>query len=62
LDVAVAGLQVGAALGGSTLIKSAPGGSTSVAVSSLTTGKTESDLFSFGAGSVGRINWREILQ
>jgi type IV pilus assembly protein PilY1 len=61
-DTAVSGLQVGAALGGSTLIKSAPGGTTSVAVSSLTTGKTASDLFSFGAGSVGRINWREILQ
>ena len=61
-DTAVAGLLVGAALGGSTLIKSAPGGDASVAVSSLTTGKTASDLFSFGAGSVGRINWREILQ
>jgi type IV pilus assembly protein PilY1 len=61
-DVAVAGLQVGAALGGSTLIKSAPGGTMSVAVSSTLPGETPTDPFDFGVGSVGRINWREILQ
>lgn len=32
------------------------------AVSSLTTGGTSSQQTSFGAGSVGRINWREIIQ
>lgn len=61
-DAPVAGVQVGAALGGTTLIKSMPGGNASVGISSLTTGDTAATPMSFGAGFQGRINWREIIQ
>lgn len=62
LDVAVAGVQVGAALGGTTLIKGAGASTIGVGVSSTTGGKTETTLINFGAGSRGRITWREIVQ
>jgi type IV pilus assembly protein PilY1 len=61
-DTPVAGMQIGAALGGTTLISSSASGGVSVGVSSLTTGNTTSQVLNLGAGSRGRINWREILQ
>lgn len=61
-DDAVAGAQVGAALGGTTLIKGHGTSSTGVGVSSTTSGKTPTTLINFGAGSRGRITWREIVQ
>lgn len=61
-DAPAAGVQVGAALGGTTLIKSMPGGNASVGISSLTTGGTAATPINFGAGFQGRISWREIIQ
>jgi len=58
----VAGVEVGAALGGTTPISGAGGSTTGVGVSSTTDGKTPTTLINFGAGSRGRINWREIVQ
>ena len=69
LDTLVSGTQVGAALGGTTLIKGSTStlingsaGTTGVGVSSTTDGKTPTTLLNFGAGSGGRITWREIIQ
>ncbi|WP_295393072.1 PilC/PilY family type IV pilus protein [uncultured Thiodictyon sp.] len=61
-DKPVAGYQVGAALGGSTLITGAPGAGTGVSVSSLVNGRLVSTLINFGFGNTGRLNWREILR
>jgi type IV pilus assembly protein PilY1 len=61
-DTVVAGLNVGAAIGGTTLIRGSAGSTTGAAVSSLTSGGTLSTGINFGAGSRGRINWREIVQ
>lgn len=64
-DTVTGGIQVGAALGGTTLIRGTIGGSgstTGVGVSSTTAGRTPTSLINFGAGSRGRINWREIVQ
>jgi type IV pilus assembly protein PilY1 len=61
LDTPVSGAQIGAALGGTTLIKGSTG-TTGVGVSSTTEGKTPTTLINFGAGSSGRITWREIVQ
>lgn len=58
-DTIVAGQQIGAALGGSTLIE---GSDLSVAVSSLTTGATDTTTIDIGGmGGKGRITWREII-
>lgn len=62
LDTAVSGAQIGAALGGTTLIKGSGASTTGVGVSSTTDGKTPTTLINFGAGSRGRITWREIVQ
>lgn len=61
-DAATAGAQIGAALGGTTLISGNAGSPVGVGVSSLTSGSTASTLINFGAGSRGRITWREIVQ
>ena len=61
-DTAVAGLYKGAAIGGTTLISGAAGSTTGAAISSLNDGSLVSDKFNFGAGSRGRITWREIVQ
>lgn len=61
-DTAVGGILVGAALGGTTLIRGSAGSTVGVGVSSTTDGKTPTDLIDFGVGSRGRINWREIVQ
>jgi type IV pilus assembly protein PilY1 len=62
-DIIVSGFQVGAALGGTTLIKSAAPNSPGIGVSSLTSGALTSTLMNLGgAGTRGRINWREIVQ
>jgi type IV pilus assembly protein PilY1 len=61
-DTAVSGAQIGAALGGTTLIKGTGTSTTGVGVSSTTEGKTPTTLINFGAGSRGRISWREIVQ
>ncbi|ODU13880.1 MAG: hypothetical protein ABS91_00645 [Thiobacillus sp. SCN 64-35] len=61
-DFAVAGMKVGAALGGTTLIKGNAASPIGVGVSSTTSGSTPSNLINFGAGSSGRITWREIVQ
>jgi type IV pilus assembly protein PilY1 len=62
LDLAVAGVEVGAALGGTTLIKGSANSTIGVGVSSTTGGNTNTSLINFGAGSRGRITWREIVQ
>jgi type IV pilus assembly protein PilY1 len=75
-DMVSAGLQVGAALGGTAIIKDpgAPGGNTggtssgspdggdtgATGVSSLTTGDTASTALNLGGGGTGRQSWREI--
>lgn len=61
-DTSVAGLNVGAAVGGTTLIRGAEGSTRGAGVSSLTNGATSSTGINFGAGSRGRITWREIIQ
>lgn len=61
-DIAVSGLNVGAAIGGTTLIRGAAGSTTGAGVSSLTSGDTASTGINFGSGSRGRITWREIVQ
>ena len=61
-DTHVGGYQVGAALGGSTLITGASGTGTGVGVSSLVSGRLVSTLVNFGLGNTGRLNWREIVR
>jgi type IV pilus assembly protein PilY1 len=61
-DTIVSGLQVGAALGGTTLIKSATPGGAGAGVSSLVTGQLVTNVLNLGLGSRGRITWREIVQ
>jgi type IV pilus assembly protein PilY1 len=61
-DTIVSGMQIGGALGGTTLIKSAKPGESGVGVSSLVTGELVTTALNLGAGSRGRINWREIVQ
>jgi type IV pilus assembly protein PilY1 len=61
-DVAIVGHEVGAALGGTTLIQGTDASSLGVGVSSLTSGVMQTDLLDFGSGWKGRVNWREILQ
>ncbi|MBU1395691.1 MAG: pilus assembly protein PilC [Gammaproteobacteria bacterium] len=61
-DTAVAGLYKGASVGGTTLISGAAGSTTGAAISSLNDGSLVSNQFNFGAGSRGRITWREIVQ
>lgn len=61
-DTLVSGLEIGGALGGTTLIKSAKPGDPGVGVSSLVTGQLVTSALNHGAGSRGRINWREIVQ
>lgn len=64
-DIVSGGIQVGAALGGTTLIRGTiggTGGTTGVGVSSTTAGRTPTSLINFGLLSRGRINWREIIQ
>jgi len=62
LDTAAGGIKIGAALGGTTLIKGSGTSTVGVGVSSTTDGKTPTTLIEFGAGSRGRISWREIVQ
>lgn len=57
-----AGLQVGAALGGTTLIQGANASTSGVGVSSLTSGSMATTNINFGTGAHGRVNWREIVQ
>lgn len=61
-DTPVSGLNVGAAIGGTTLIQGADGSTKGAGVSSLSSGDTSSEEMEFGAGSRGRITWREIVQ
>lgn len=61
-DDVVSGYQVGAALGGSTLIPNEEADSPGVVVSSLTSGALDTTLMRLGGGERGRITWREILR
>ena len=62
-DTIVSGFQVGAALGGTTLIQSSTPGSLGIGVSSLTSGALTSTVLKLGgAGTRGRITWRELVQ
>jgi Tfp pilus tip-associated adhesin PilY1 len=61
-DPAIGGIQIGAALGGTTFIKGQAGSSVGLGVSSLTTGVLDTKAVDFGSASGGRINWREILR
>ena len=60
-DTVVAGINVGAVIGGSTLI-SAPIGGTGATVSSNSDGSLSSVSTGGNINASGRINWREILQ
>jgi type IV pilus assembly protein PilY1 len=59
-DTLVSGYQVGAALGGTTLIRSATTNGPGVGVSSLTSGNLSTTLINLNAGARYRMNWREI--
>ncbi len=61
-DTNVGGFQVGAALGGSTVIQPTLGGVEGVAVSSITTGDLIATRLRFPSGATGRLNWREVVQ
>ena len=61
-DTIVAAVEVGAAVGGTTLIQGGTSSDPGVGVSSLTSGKVASTLIKFGGGSPRRMNWREIIQ
>jgi type IV pilus assembly protein PilY1 len=64
-DVGTGGLKVGAAIGGTTFIKAAvggTGGSVGLGVASLTNGILSTPPINFGSLTSGRVNWREILQ
>jgi type IV pilus assembly protein PilY1 len=62
-DTLVSGFQVGAALGGTTLITNANVNSPGIGVSSLTNSALSTILLNLGgSGSRGRVNWREIIQ
>jgi type IV pilus assembly protein PilY1 len=61
-DTLVSGFKVGAAIGGTTLIRSSTVDGPGVGVSSLTSGALSSTLLNLGAGKSGRMTWREIFQ
>ncbi len=62
-DVIVAGIQIGAALAGSTLIRNTKPGELDVAVSSLASSKLQADVVDlFGDVPSGRVSWREIIR
>ena len=61
-DADVGGLNVGAAIGGTTFIKGAAGSSAGIGIASLTNGSLSTPLINFGTVSGGRVSWREILQ
>ena len=60
-DAVVAGINI-VALGGTTPIFGDDSSTTGVGVSSTLAGETPTTLINFGAGSRGRVNWREIVQ
>lgn len=61
-DTIVAGLSVGAVIGGSTLISAPVGGGTGAIVSSDSSGGLKAKKKGELLGNSGRINWREILR
>jgi len=61
-DTQVGGFQIGAALGGTTLIQPPVSSIIGVGVSSLISGNMSTFLINFGGGSNGRLSWREIVQ
>lgn len=61
-DSGVGGIQIGAALGGTTFIKGQAGSPVGVGVASLTSGQLAVPALNLGAESGGRVNWREILR
>jgi len=61
-DTIVSGLQVGAALGGTTQIRSKTPGKNGIGVSSLITGELVTTALNLGLGARGRVTWREIIQ
>ncbi len=61
-DPLAGGYEVGAALGGTTLISGASPSTIGVGVSSLTSGVMAINPLDLGAGTRGRVTWREIIQ
>ena len=64
-DAQAGGYQIGAALGGTTLIQNLPSldlSNVGVGVSSLISGNLSTTLINFGSGSKGRLSWRELMQ
>jgi type IV pilus assembly protein PilY1 len=62
-DTKVAGFQVGAALGGTTLIQNQIASSNvGVGVSALTNSSLVSNLINFGTSPFSRLSWRELVQ
>lgn len=61
-DQLVSAFEVGAALGGTTLISTTTVDGPSIGVSSLTSGALSTTLINLGVGTGGRVSWREIIQ
>jgi type IV pilus assembly protein PilY1 len=62
-DTKVAGFQVGAALGGTTLIQNQiVSSNVGVGVSALTNSNLVSNLINFGTSPFSRLSWRELVQ
>ncbi len=61
-DADIGGINIGAAIGGTTFIKGPAGSSAGVGVASLTNGSLSTPPINFGSVSGGRVSWREILQ
>ncbi len=63
VDEIVAGIQIGAALAGTTLIRNTNPDEPDVAVSSLASSKLQADIGKFfDSAQSGRVSWREIIQ
>jgi type IV pilus assembly protein PilY1 len=61
-DSGVGGINIGAAIGGTTFIRGAAGSSVGLGIASLTSGTLATPRINFGSLSSGRVNWREILR
>jgi len=61
-DMSMGGIQIGAALGGTTFIRGAAGSSVGVGISSLTSGQLADTTVNLGMPTGGRVNWREIVR
>lgn len=61
-DTLIAGMQIGGALGGTTLISSTKPGEPGLGVSSLVTGELVTNPIALSGFSRGRVSWKELVQ